>query len=43
MEYVLGTFHTVEIESVNDVVTRVGHAVECFLNDGISNAMNEFN
>ncbi len=43
VEYVLGTFHTVEIESVNDVVTRVGHAVECFLNDGISNAMNEFN
>ena len=43
VEYVLSTFYMSEIECVNGVVLRVSDAVEWFLKDGISNAMNEFN
>ena len=43
VEHVLGTFSMPELESVANVVLRVGVAVEYLLKEGISYAVNEFN
>jgi PTH1 family peptidyl-tRNA hydrolase len=41
--YVLGRFAGPEVELVEEVLTRAGRQVECWLDAGIEEAMNQFN
>lgn len=41
--YVLGRFGGAELPAVEEVLNRAGQQVECWLNDGIKEAMNRFN
>jgi len=42
-DYVLGRFTAGEREIVEEVLARAGQQVECWWNDGINEAMNQFN
>ncbi len=43
VEYVLGDFSREDQPVIDDVISRVGQAVECLITDGLSAAMNKFN
>lgn len=43
VEYVLAPFYSTELGPLEDIVKRVGDAMDCVVNYGINTAMNKFN